>query len=128
MERKEQALIKALTSLESLEVSIAGNTIDPSPILSSKLNDFIAALGTVFEEGRNMNESSLFPVPLALFDHVSQLEGNNPDIYQMKLLEEVDNTSRKLKAKLEYLQEIGDGVEVGINAPPDLPLPPPPSP
>lgn len=74
-----------------------------------------------------MNESSLFPVPLDLFEHVSQPSGNNPDLYQMKLLEEADQTGRRIKQKISHLQDVSDAVEAGINPPPDdLPPPPPP--
>eukprot|EP01031_Cornospumella_fuschlensis_P034866 gene34866-42220_t len=121
MDLKEKSVYQALMSLESLEASIQDNHIENPERLANKLNDFIAKLGNMADEARSMNESSLFPVPLALFQHVSQLSNNSPDLFQITLLEEAEEAANKRKQRIAFLQDVAEGAEATLH------LPPPPS-
>jgi hypothetical protein len=51
-----------------------------------------------------MNESSLFPVPFDLLDHISKAQGSNPELYQLKLLDDAHSTAARTKERLNHLQ------------------------
>jgi hypothetical protein len=61
------------------------------------------SLALVHEEGRSLDESSMFPVPLDLFDHLDGAADNNPELYRLKLIESSDDHAANLKDKIAYL-------------------------
>jgi len=66
-------------------------------------NDLMDSLASVHEEGRSLDESSMFPVPLDLFDHLDGAADNNPELYRLKLIESSDDHAANLKDKIAYL-------------------------
>jgi len=61
------------------------------------------SLALVYEEGRNLDESSMFAVPLELFEHLDGAADNNPELYRLKLIESSDDHAANLKDKIAYL-------------------------
>ena len=57
----------------------------------------------MFEEGRSMDESSTIQIPLSLFDHLDNPEINNPELFQVMMIEEAENRASKLKEKIQSL-------------------------
>lgn len=66
-------------------------------------NELMDSLALVHEEGRSLDESSMFPVPLDLFDHLDGAADNNPELYRLKLIESSDDHAANLKSKIAYL-------------------------
>ena len=62
---------------------------------------FMESLAAVHEEGRSMNESSMIQIPIALFDHLDNPEGSNPELYQMLMMGEAEQRAATLKQKIE---------------------------
>jgi hypothetical protein len=87
MEKKEKALINAIDSLNTLQISIQGDKLESNEKVISQINQYVNRLHDLFDEARNVDEFSLFPIPVPLFDQVDQPEECNPELYQFKLLE-----------------------------------------
>ena len=64
---------------------------------------FVDSVANVFEEGRSMDESSMIQIPMELFDHLDNPDVNNPELYQIKMIEDAESRANQLKTKLAYL-------------------------
>ena len=64
----------------------------------------VDSLRHMYEEASSMDESSLFPLPVGLFDHVDDLERNNPEIYQFKLIEDCNNRTENVLRRVTSLE------------------------
>lgn len=50
-----------------------------------------------------MDESSMIQLPMELFDHLDNPAVNNPELYQMKMMEDAENRALSLKKKFSDL-------------------------
>jgi len=70
--------------------------------ISVHRNAMVESLRQMYEEASSMDESSLFPLPLGLFEHIDDLDRNNPETYQFKMIEDcnyrTDNVLRRVSA------------------------------
>ena len=69
-------------------------------------NELIDSLAAMHEEGRSLDETSMFPVPLDLFSHLDSAADNNPELYRLKLIEQSDDHAATLNDKIAYLDVI----------------------
>jgi hypothetical protein len=104
MEKKEKALVNAIESLNALQTSIQGDKLESNEKVISQINQYVNRLHDLFDEARNVDEFSLFPIPLPLFDQVDQSEECNPELYQFKLLEGTLGVTQQIKTKSQYLE------------------------
>lgn len=61
-------------------------------------------IGSIFEEGRSMDESSMIQIPPDLFDQIDNPGTNNPELYQVKMMEDAEARALRLKKKLSELE------------------------
>ena len=66
-------------------------------------NDFVDTLSKVFEEGRAIDDASMLDIPIELLQHLDEPIINNPDFYQLKMFEDIEQMAQNLKTKLAYL-------------------------
>ena len=66
-------------------------------------NAFTDSLNQIIDEGRTMNESSMFEIPIGLLAFMDG-EINNPERYQYKVLEEVEASAISYANRVNYLQ------------------------
>jgi hypothetical protein len=64
----------------------------------------VESLRHMYEEASSMDESSLFPLPVGLFEHIDDLERNNPEIYQFKLIEDCNNRTENVLRRVTALE------------------------
>jgi hypothetical protein len=50
-----------------------------------------------------MDEFSHFQVPVELFDHIDQVDSNNPEIFQHDLIEDCESQAVKVLERISYL-------------------------
>lgn len=62
------------------------------------------SIANIFEEGRSMDESSMIQIPLDLFDQLDSPGANNPELYQVKMIEDAEARAQNLKKKLSDLE------------------------
>jgi hypothetical protein len=67
-------------------------------------NAMVESLRHMYEEASSMDESSLFPLPVGLFEHIDDLERNNPEIYQFKLIEDCNNRTENVLRRVTTLE------------------------
>eukprot|EP01032_Pedospumella_encystans_P020200 gene20200-22953_t len=115
MDRKLTAVRNALSELEQLQRAIGGDSIDSSDVLTNKLGRFVDTLSTMFEEGRSMDESSMIQLPMDLFDHLDNPAANNPELFQVKMIEDAENRAVGLKKKFSDLDELRTSVEAAVD-------------
>jgi hypothetical protein len=110
---KADALKKSLAALTDLERSVSCEAIDEPPVLLDKINKFAETLNQLLESGRNMDESSMFPIPT---DMLAFLDGDtsNPELYQHKVYAEVETKAQAYADRLNYLQAVKTECEAGV--------------
>lgn len=64
------------------------------------------SLQRIYEEASSMDESSIFPIPLELFEHIDDRERNNPEIFQFKLIEECNTRAENLHGRVSALEVV----------------------
>ena len=62
------------------------------------------SIAAIFEEGRSMDESSMIQIPLDLFEQLDNPGSNNPELYQVKMMEDAEARAANLKKKLSDLE------------------------
>ena len=50
-----------------------------------------------------MDETSMIQLPMELFDHLDNPAANNPELYQMKMMEDAESRALGLKKKFSDL-------------------------
>ena len=110
---KADALKQSLAALTDLERSVNCEAIDEPPVLLDKINKFTETLNLLLESGRNMDESSMFPIPT---DMLAFLDGetSNPELYQHKVYAEVEAKAQAYADRLNYLQTVKTECEAGV--------------
>jgi len=58
-----------------------------------------------------MDESSMIQLPMELFAHLDNPAANNPELYQMKMMEDAENRALGLKKKFSDLDVSGTAVQ-----------------
>jgi hypothetical protein len=53
--------------------------------------------------GKSMDEVLNTPIPIELLEQLDMLDGNSPDLYQQKLLQEAIGKKEQLKKKAKFL-------------------------
>jgi hypothetical protein len=61
-------------------------------------------LSALHEEGRSMDESSMLQIPLELFDHLDSADASNPELYQMKMMDDAESKASQVKQKISSLE------------------------
>lgn len=51
-----------------------------------------------------MDESSMIQLPMELFDHLDNPAANNPELYQVKMIEDAESRALGLKKKFSDLE------------------------
>lgn len=57
----------------------------------------------MFDEGNTMDESTVFPIPLELLEHIDRSEDNNPELFGHKRMEQSQARADALSNRLNYL-------------------------
>eukprot|EP01038_Epipyxis_sp_PR26KG_P004095 gene4095-5843_t len=114
MEKKSKALLDSLGKLNNLESSIASDNIADQLTLATQMNSFVESLQDLFSEGRSMDDSSFFPIPLDLLEHIDHVDSNNPELYQHKLFDDCELRAKKISDKINKLEELKTNISQNI--------------
>jgi hypothetical protein len=71
-------------------------------------NDFARSLALINEVGKRMDAAALTPVHVELLKQLDDPTENSPDMFELKMIKEVETSCRDLGDRVFYMQVINN--------------------